>query len=98
MIKISKIQFKRGKKAALIRVLVGANKPAQGELIYEIDTGNFKIGTGLQDYVDLPYASGGQAGEQIVFCESKYELPAVGSEAKLYVLRDGSGSYLWQDK
>lgn len=56
------IQFKRGKKEALEKILVGDNRPKNGEPAFEIDTGQLKIGTGQQDYIDLPYVGTGQGG------------------------------------
>ena len=41
---INKIQFKRGVKATLEAKLVGVNKPAAGEPIFETDTNKLKIG------------------------------------------------------
>lgn len=55
---ITSIQFKRGNKSALERVLVDANKPSKGEPIWEIDTNKLKIGDGLNNYLDLPYLTG----------------------------------------
>lgn len=36
---------------------------AQGEPAYEIDTKKFKVGNGINNYNDLPYASKGDKGE-----------------------------------
>ena len=48
-------QLKRGNKAALEAVLRGERKPADGEPIFEIDTGKLKFGDGQHDYVELGY-------------------------------------------
>ena len=53
--RIEVIQLKRGNKAALEAVLRGERKPADGEPIFEIDTGKLKFGDGQRDYVDLEY-------------------------------------------
>lgn len=49
------IQFRRDSAASWI-----ANNPilSQGELGYETDTGNFKIGNGTAIWTALPYAGG----------------------------------------
>ena len=53
--RIEVVQLKRGNKAALEAVLRGERKPADGEPIFEIDTGKLKFGDGQHDYVDLGY-------------------------------------------
>ena len=53
--RIEVIQLKRGNKATLEAVLRGERKPADGEPIFEIDTGKLKFGDGQQDYIDLGY-------------------------------------------
>ena len=53
--RIEVIQLKRGDKATLEAVLRGERKPADGEPIFEIDTGKLKFGDGQQDYIDLGY-------------------------------------------
>lgn len=53
--RIEVIQLKRGNKATLETVLRGERKPADGEPIFEIDTGKLKFGDGQRDYVDLEY-------------------------------------------
>ena len=53
--RIEVIQLKRGNKAVLEAVLRGERKPADGEPIFEIDTGKLKFGDGQRDYVDLEY-------------------------------------------
>lgn len=56
---ISSIQFKRGAKVDLERVLVGEKRPTAGEPIWELDTNKLKIGDGIHDYVELPYLADG---------------------------------------
>ena len=53
--RIEVIQLKRGEKKALEAVLCGERKPADGEPIFEIDTGKLKFGDGQRDYKDLDY-------------------------------------------
>ena len=61
--RIQVVQLKRGLKQDLERLLVGQNRPAAGEPIFELaqgDDGNkLKIGDGIHNYVDLPYIGGG---------------------------------------
>lgn len=53
--RIEVVQLKRGNKAALETVLRGERKPADGEPIFEIDTGKLKFGDGQHNYIDLEY-------------------------------------------
>ena len=53
--RIEVVQLKRGNRAALEAVLRGERKPADGEPIFEIDTGKLKFGDGQHNYVDLEY-------------------------------------------
>ena len=53
--RIEVIQLKRGNKTTLEAVLCGERKPADGEPIFEIDTGKLKFGDGQRDYKDLDY-------------------------------------------
>ena len=53
--RIEVIQLKRGNKETLEAVLRGERKPADGEPIFEIDTGKLKFGDGQRDYKDLGY-------------------------------------------
>ena len=53
--RIEVIQLKRGNKEVLEAVLRGERKPADGEPIFETDTGKLKFGDGQQDYIDLGY-------------------------------------------
>jgi len=54
-IQVKTVQLKRGNKDVLISVLKGINKPADGEPIWEVDTGKLKFGDGIHDYGDLDY-------------------------------------------
>ena len=53
--RIEVVQLKRGNKAALEAVLRGERKPADGEPIFEIDTGKLKFGDGQHNYDELEY-------------------------------------------
>ena len=53
--RIEVIQLKRGNKDTLEAVLRGERKPADGEPIFETDTGKLKFGDGQRDYKDLDY-------------------------------------------
>ena len=53
--RIEVIQLKRGNKTTLEAVLCGERKPADGEPIFESDTGKLKFGDGQHDYVELGY-------------------------------------------
>lgn len=55
LIEIVSLQFKRGLKERLTAVLHGANRPQDGEPIWEKDTNQIKIGDGIHDYIDLNY-------------------------------------------
>ena len=75
--RIEVVQLKRGNKAALEAVLRGERKPADGEPIFEIDTGKLKFGDGQQDYKDLEYfkakdieITGSLDGQILIYNES----------------------------
>ena len=53
--RIEVIQLKRGNKETLEAVLRGERKPADGEPIFEIDTGKLKFGDGQHNYDELSY-------------------------------------------
>ena len=82
MVTISTIQFKRGKKEALERALVGKNILLSGEPVFEIDTNKFKIGDGKSEYKDLPYISDSVQSGNLFFAETIYEFPKVGEDDK----------------
>ena len=63
---ITSIQFKRGNKSALERVLKDDDKPLKGEPIWEIDTNKLKIGDGVNNYSDLPYLTGDSEDSDLV--------------------------------
>lgn len=53
--RIEVIQLKRGNKEVLETVLRDERKPADGEPIFEIDTGKLKFGDGQHNYDELEY-------------------------------------------
>lgn len=75
--RIEVIQLKRGNKETLEAVLRGERKPAEGEPIFEIDTGKLKFGDGQRDYIDLEYfkakdieIAGSLDGQILIYNES----------------------------
>ena len=75
--RIEVVQLKRGNRAALEAVLRGERKPADGEPIFEIDTGKLKFGDGQHDYIDLEYfrtggveIAGSLDGQILIYNES----------------------------
>lgn len=82
------IQFKRGTEEALIR-----NNPllAAGEPIFVSDKNRFKIGDGVNYYVDLPFA-----GENSIVNASSYlEFPSIGRENVIYKAELEKKIYQW---
>ena len=63
------IQFRRGTAELWEQVNPTLNA---GEPAYETDTGRFKIGNGINDYVSLPYqeSGGGDYDEEILELQS----------------------------
>ena len=75
--RIEVIQLKRGNKETLEAVLRGERKPADGEPIFETDTGKLKFGDGQHDYKDLGYfgadnieITGSLDGQILIYNES----------------------------
>lgn len=95
MATISTIQFKRGNKAILEKVLKDDKMPLQGEPVFELDTNKIKIGDGVHNYIDLPYASGSGTSEDTIVYKSYLEFPPVGKDNVLYVATDENNSYRW---
>lgn len=93
--KITSLQFKRGNKADLTSVLVGESRPFKGEPIWEIDTNRLKIGDGITDYGNLPYATGeaedlglvilGYYQDNAVYREESHQNKYPYYESKLYL-------------
>ena len=75
--RIEVIQLKRGEKKVLEAVLRGERKPADGEPIFEIDTGKLKFGDGQHNYDELEYfkakdieIAGSLDGQILIYNES----------------------------
>ena len=96
--RIEVIQLKRGNKATLETVLRGERKPADGEPIFEIDTGKLKFGDGQRDYVDLEYfrtgdveIAGSLDGQILIYNEAldKWEPKAFADDKSIEYSDDG---------
>ena len=96
--RIEVIQLKRGEKKALEAVLRGERKPADGEPIFEIDTGKLKFGDGQRDYVDLEYfkakdieIEGSLDGQILIYNESldKWEPKNLADNQSIEYSTDG---------
>lgn len=96
--RIEVIQLKRGNKAVLEAVLRGERKPADGEPIFEIDTGKLKFGDGQHNYVDLEYfkakdieIAGSLDGQILIYNESldKWESKNFADDKSIEYSNDG---------
>ena len=96
--RIEVIQLKRGNKDALEAVLRGERKPADGEPIFEIDTGKLKFGDGQHNYIDLEYFRTGDVeivgsldGQILIYNESsgKWEPKAFADNQSIEYTQDG---------
>ena len=96
--RIEVIQLKRGNKEALEAVLRGERKPADGEPIFETDTGKLKFGDGQHDYIDLGYfgaddieITGSLDGQILIYNESldKWEPKAFADNQSIEYTQDG---------
>ena len=96
--RIEVVQLKRGNKATLEAVLRGERKPADGEPIFEIDTGRLKFGDGQRDYIDLKYfgaddieITGSLDGQILIYNESldKWEHKAFADDTSIEYSDDG---------
>ena len=96
--RIEVVQLKRGNKAALEAVLRGERKPADGEPIFEIDTGKLKFGDGQHNYIDLEYFRTGDVeivgsldGQILIYNESldKWESKNFADEKSIEYSDDG---------
>ena len=96
--RIEVIQLKRGNKAVLEAVLCGERKPADGEPIFEIDTGKLKFGDGQHNYVDLEYfkakdieIAGSLDGQILIYNESldKWESKNFADDKSIEYSDDG---------
>lgn len=96
------IQFKRGKKEALEKILVGDNRPKNGEPILELSDNptkppRLKIGDGNLDYKNLPYFNEAGSVESSIVFGNHYEFPSVGQENVLYVAKDEKKNFIWDE-
>lgn len=96
--RIEVVQLKRGNKAALEAVLRGERKPADGEPIFEIDTGKLKFGDGQHNYIDLEYFRTGDVeivgsldGQILIYNKSldKWEPKAFADDKSIEYSDDG---------
>ena len=96
--RIEVIQLKRGNKETLEAVLRGERKPADGEPIFEIDTGKLKFGDGQRDYKDLDYfgahnieITGSLDGQILIYNESsdKWEPKNLADNQSIEYSTDG---------
>ena len=96
--RIEVIQLKRGEKKALEAVLRGERKPADGEPIFETDTGKLKFGDGQQDYIDLEYfrtgdveIAGSLDGQILIYNKSldKWEPKNLADNQSIEYTQDG---------
>ena len=96
--RIEVIQLKRGDKVALEAVLRGERKPADGEPIFETNTGKLKFGDGQQDYINLEYFKakdieivGSLDGQILIYNESsgKWEPKNLADNQSIEYTQDG---------
>ena len=96
--RIEVIQLKRGNKADLEAVLRGERKPADGEPIFETDTGRLKFGDGQRDYIKLEYfrakdieIAGSLDGQILIYNESldKWEPKNLADNQSIEYTQDG---------
>ena len=96
--RIEVIQLKRGNKKTLEAVLRGERKPADGEPIFEIDTGKLKFGDGQHNYDELEYfkakdieIAGSLDGQILIYNESldRWEPKAFADDKSIEYSDDG---------
>ena len=96
--RIEVIQLKRGNKEVLEAVLRGERKPADGEPIFEIDTGKLKFGDGQHNYDELEYfkakdieIAGSLDGQILIYNESldRWEPKAFADDKSIEYSDDG---------
>ena len=96
--RIEVIQLKRGNKEVLEAVLRGERKPADGEPIFEIDTGKLKFGDGQHNYDELEYfkakdieIAGSLDGQILIYNESldKWEPKNLADNQSIEYTQDG---------
>ena len=96
--RIEVIQLKRGDKVALEAVLRGERKPADGEPIFETNTGKLKFGDGQHNYDELEYFKAKDIeiaesldGQILIYNESldKWEPKAFADNQSIEYTQDG---------
>ena len=96
--RIEVIQLKRGNKTTLEAVLRGERKPADGEPIFEIDTGKLKFGDGQHNYDELSYfgaddieITGSLDGQILIYNKSldKWEPKNLADNQSIEYTQDG---------
>ena len=96
--RIEVIQLKRGNKEALEAVLRGERKPADGEPIFETDTGKLKFGDGQHNYDELSYfgaddieITGSLDGQILIYNKSldKWEPKNLADNQSIEYTQDG---------
>lgn len=86
------IQFKRGTAARLYELNPTI---AEGEPIFEYDTGKLKIGDGVHtNYNDLPYYSG---DKEFLSYNTYEDLPIKGNSNILYKVTNEKNLYQWNE-
>ena len=96
--RIEVIQLKRGNKETLEAVLRGERKPADGEPIFETNTGKLKFGDGQHNYDELEYFKAKDIeiaesldGQILIYNESldKWEPKAFADNQSIEYTQDG---------
>ena len=96
--RIEVIQLKRGNKETLEAVLRGERKPADGEPIFETDTGKLKFGDGQHNYDELSYfgadnieITGSLDGQILIYNKSldKWEPKNLADNQSIEYTQDG---------
>ena len=96
--RIGVIQLKRGDKVALEAALRGERKPADGEPIFETNTGKLKFGDGQHNYDELEYFKAKDIeiaesldGQILIYNESldKWEPKAFADNQSIEYTQDG---------
>ena len=96
--RIEVIQLKRGNKTTLEAVLRGERKPADGEPIFETDTGKLKFGDGQHNYDELSYfgadnieITGSLDGQILIYNKSldKWEPKNLADNQSIEYTQDG---------
>lgn len=69
----------------------------QGEPGFAYDTNVFKIGDGITPWNDLvpPYATEQDKNDNLIFVNTLLDLPTIGKENVLYIVKDNFSLYMW---